>query len=105
DRRPAGRARHRRRVPEPDRRAGRRELMAVTEPRRPSVVPGGMDPITFEVLGNAFNAVIDEMGTMLEKVSFSTVTSEGHDYSCAIANAPGDVVSRRAGDRPLTRGT
>lgn len=70
-----------------------------------SVIPAGMDPITFEVLSNAFSGVIDEMGIMLEKVSFSTVTSEARDYSCAIANAAGDVVSRGVGDLPLIGGT
>ena len=68
-------------------------------------IPEGFDPITFEVLNNAFSAVIDEMGIVLEKVAFSTVTSEGHDYSCAIANARGEVVSRGVGDLPLIGGT
>lgn len=70
-----------------------------------SVIPSGLDPITFEVLSNAFSSVIDEMGIMLEKVSFSTVTSEARDYSCALANAAGDIVSRGVGDLPLIGGT
>ena len=70
-----------------------------------SVIPEGFDPITFEVLSNAFTAAIDEMGVVLEKVAFSTVTSEAHDYSCAITNSVGDVVSRGVGDLPLIGGT
>jgi len=72
---------------------------------RRSGIPVGFDPITFEVLNNAFSAAIDEMGIVLEKVAFSTVTSEGHDYSCAIADAEGNVVSRGVGDLPLIGGT
>jgi N-methylhydantoinase B len=70
-----------------------------------AVIPAGFDPITFEVLSNSFTAAIDEMGVVLEKVAFSTVTSEAHDYSCAISNAVGDVVSRGVGDLPLIGGT
>lgn len=70
-----------------------------------AVIPEGFDPITFEVLSNAFTAAIDEMGVVLEKVAFSTVTSEAHDYSCAITNGIGDVVSRGVGDLPLIGGT
>jgi N-methylhydantoinase B len=70
-----------------------------------SVIPAGFNPITFEVLSNAFSATIDEMGVVLEKVAFSTVTSEAHDYSCAMTNAVGDVVSRGVGDLPLIGGT
>lgn len=70
-----------------------------------SVVPAGIDPITFEVLSNAFTAVVDEMGVMLEKVSFSTVTTIGKDYTCALATPTGDVFSRGKGGVPLIGGT
>jgi len=72
---------------------------------RIGVIPEQLDPITFEVLANAFTSVIDEMGIMLEKVSFSTVTSEARDYSCSIGNGKGDVVARGAGDLPLLGAT
>ena len=65
----------------------------------------GIDPITFEVLANAFSAVVDEMGVMLEKVSFSTVTTVGKDYTCALATPMGDVFSRGRGGLPLIGGT
>ena len=81
--------------------------MDVASPPGPSAsaIPAGFDPITFEVLSNAFSAAIDEMGIVLEKVAFSTVTSEGHDYSCAISDPLGNVVSRGVGDLPLIGGT
>lgn len=64
-----------------------------------------IDPITFEVLANAFTAVVDDMGVMLEKVSFSTVTTIGKDYACVLALPDGDVFARGAGGLPLLTGT
>ena len=65
----------------------------------------GIDPITFEVLANAFSAVVDDMGVMIEKVSFSTVTTIGKDYACVLADPTGDVFARGAGGLPLITGT
>ncbi len=65
----------------------------------------GIDPITFEVLNNAFTAVVDDMGTMLEKVSFSSVTSIGKDYACCLGTPEGEVFSRGAGGLPLITGS
>jgi N-methylhydantoinase B len=64
-----------------------------------------LDPITFEVLANAFSAIVDDMGVMLEKVSFSTVTHLGKDYSCVLATPEGDVFARGAGGLCLITGT
>jgi len=64
-----------------------------------------IDPITFEVLENAFTAVVDDMGVMIEKVSFSTVTQVGKDYACVLATPEGDVFARGAGGLPLITGT
>jgi N-methylhydantoinase B len=64
-----------------------------------------IDPITFEVLANAFNAIVDDMGAMLEKVSFSTVTTIGKDYACVLATPTGEVFARGAGGLPLLTGT
>lgn len=63
------------------------------------------DPITFEVLNNAFTAVVDDMGAMLEKVSFSTVTQVGKDYACVLATPEGDVFSSGEGGLPMLLGT
>ena len=70
-----------------------------------TVVPEGIDPITFEVLSNAFITVVDEMGVMVEKVSFSSTTSVGKDYTCALTTPTGDVFSRGKGGVPLIGGT
>jgi N-methylhydantoinase B len=69
------------------------------------VTAAGIDPITFEVLNNAFTAVVDDMGVMVEKVSFSTVTSIGKDYACCLTTPQGDVFSRGRGGLPLITGT
>ena len=74
-------------------------------PSSDRVAEAGIDPITFEVLNNAFTAVVDDMGTMLEKVSFSTVTTIGKDYACCLATPEGDVFSRGAGGLPLITGS
>ena len=70
-----------------------------------TVVPEGIDPITFEVISNAFTTVVDEMGVMVEKVSFSSTTSVGKDYTCALTTPTGDVFSRGKGGLPLIGGT
>jgi len=64
-----------------------------------------LDPITFEVLANAFSAIVDDMGAMLEKVSFSTVTHLGKDYSCVLATPEGDVFARGKGGLCMISGT
>ncbi len=64
-----------------------------------------LDPVTFEVLSSAFTAVVDEMGIMLERVSFSTVTTIGKDYACGLCTPEGEVFSRGAGGLPLFGGT
>ena len=43
-----------------------------------------LDPITFEVLRNSFNAVVDEAGRKLERVAYTNTIHEGRDYSVAI---------------------
>ena len=64
-----------------------------------------IDPITFEVLSNAFTSIVEDMGVTLEKVSFSTVTTIGKDYACILADRTGDVFARGRGGLPLLTGT
>lgn len=70
-----------------------------------TVIPDGMDPITFEVLANAFYSVVQEMGIMLEKVAVSTVVSEGRDYCGSVCTSAGEIAARGAQDLPLLGGT
>ena len=67
--------------------------------------PGQIDPITFEVLRNAFMSVVDEMGLMLERVGHSLVVSEGRDFSAAICDADGRMIAEGKDDLPAHVGT
>src|SRR5262245_64201995 len=64
-----------------------------------------VDPITFEVLRNAFMSVVDEMGLMLERVGHSLVVSEGRDFSAAICDADGRMIAEGKEDLPAHVGT
>ena len=64
-----------------------------------------IDPITFEVLRNAFMSVVDEMGLMLERVGHSLVVSEGRDFSAAICDSDGRMVAEGKEDLPAHVGT
>jgi N-methylhydantoinase B len=70
-----------------------------------SALTGRIDPITFEVLRNAFMSVVDEMGLMLERVGHSLVVSEGRDFSAAICDADGRMVAEGKEDLPAHVGT
>jgi N-methylhydantoinase B len=64
-----------------------------------------IDPITFEVLRNAFMSVVDEMGLMLERVGHSLVVSEGRDFSAAICDPDGRMIAEGKEDLPAHVGT
>jgi N-methylhydantoinase B len=66
---------------------------------------GQIDPMTFEVLRNAFMSVVDEMGLMLERVGHSLVVSEGRDFSAAICDRDGRMVAEGKDDLPAHVGT
>jgi N-methylhydantoinase B len=67
--------------------------------------PDRIDPITFEVLRNAFISLVDEMGLMLEKVAFSLVVSEGRDFSTSICDRDANLVADGTQDLPGHIGT
>jgi N-methylhydantoinase B len=64
-----------------------------------------IDPVTFEVLRNALVAVVDEMSLMLEKTAFSTVVSEGRDFSTSLSDIDGNLVATGTQDLPGHVGT
>lgn len=51
------------------------------------------DPITLQVIGHALISVSREMGVTLRKTSCSPIFNEGNDYSCAVFDARGQMVS------------
>ena len=46
--------------------------------------PGGLDPITVEILWTRLVSVVDEAALTLHRTSFSTVVRESHDYTCML---------------------
>lgn len=53
-----------------------------------------IDPITVEVLGNAFAALVDEMGIALIKASYSTNIKERRDCSTALFDTEGQTLAQ-----------
>ena len=62
-----------------------------------SNIPGStFDPVLLEVIKHALAAVADEMGVVLRKASFSPNIKERRDYSCAVFDAQGRMISQAA---------
>lgn len=53
-----------------------------------------IDPITVEVLGNAFAALVEEMGLALIKASYSTNIKERRDCSTTLFDAEGQTLAQ-----------
>lgn len=53
-----------------------------------------IDPITTEVLSNAFMSIAEEMGGILVRTAYSTNIKERKDCSCAIFNAKGETIAQ-----------
>jgi N-methylhydantoinase B len=52
-----------------------------------------MDPITTEVVGNAFQSIAEEMGVALVRSAYSTNIKERRDCSCAVFSSGGGLIS------------
>ncbi|GII78498.1 N-methylhydantoinase B [Sphaerisporangium rufum] len=52
-----------------------------------------VDQITLQVIGHALTSISREMGVTLSRTSCSPIFNEGNDYSCAIFDARGQMVS------------
>jgi len=55
--------------------------------------PGPVDPVLLEVLGNRFVSIAEQMGHALERTARSTNIRERLDFSCAIFDDSGGLVS------------
>jgi len=64
-----------------------------------------LDPITFEVLRNAYVNICNEMGITLAKVSYSPIIKEGKDFSGALFTKEGHLVACGQQDLPSLLGT
>ncbi len=58
------------------------------------------DPITFEVLRNAFIAACNEMALVVQQTAYSTAVNEGHDFSGSLYDRHGKLVSQGEFDLP-----
>ena len=56
-----------------------------------------MDPVTVEIIRNAFNAIADEMDANLVRSAFSPVIYEMKDCSVALYNEHGDLLGQAPG--------
>ena len=63
------------------------DVPAATKPRYK------MDPITTEVVGNAFQSIAEEMGVALVRSAYSTNIKERRDCSCAVFASDGGLIS------------
>lgn len=54
------------------------------------------NPVLLEVIKHALAAVAEEMGVVLRKASFSPNIKERRDYSCAVFDAQGRMISQAA---------
>jgi len=60
----------------------------------------GIDPITFEVIRGALQAVCNQIGVVLAKGALSMVINQGRDFSAAVLTATGDLVMQGEDDFP-----
>ena len=69
------------------------------------------DPIRLEVFKHQFSSIAEEMGVILRKASLSPNIKERRDYSCALFDSQGNLVSQAAhipvhlGSMPLSVST
>ena len=64
-----------------------------------------VDPITLEVMRNAFSSIAEEMDASLVRASYSTNIKDRRDCSCAIYTTAGDVVAQSESGTPVHLGT
>jgi len=55
--------------------------------------PRGMDMVTMNVIDSTMVAICREMGISLMKTSYSTIFNEGLDFTCALADADGEMIA------------
>ncbi|MEM7164083.1 MAG: hydantoinase B/oxoprolinase family protein [Planctomycetota bacterium] len=55
-----------------------------------------MDPVLLRVYQNLLDSVAEEMGSALERTSFSPNIKERRDYSCAVFDGDGEMIAQAA---------
>src|SRR5439155_11716968 len=73
--------------------------------RQPALRAGGqdvIDPITLEVLREAFVSIVREMRVTLVRTAYSSILYEGEDFSCVLMDGFAQIVAMSKGqDHPL----
>ena len=60
-----------------------------------------LDPVTLEVFHEALVSTVAEMRVTVLRTAFSSIIYEGQDFSCALTDAQGRLVSLSREDTPL----
>ena len=56
-----------------------------------------VDPVTLEIVNNRLRFISKEMIVSLVRTAYSSVIYDGHDCSCALFNAAGELLTLDAG--------
>ena len=81
---------------------GRRDIrLKIVQPRLPVEMaapprpanPGPVDMVMANILDSTMVSICREMGILLMKTSYSTIFNEGLDFTCALADAKGDMIA------------
>lgn len=59
--------------------------------------PAGSDPITNEVVRNAYNAIANDMSAVISRSAYSPIIYEAHDFGIAIFDAKARLLGQYAG--------
>lgn len=61
-----------------------------------SILEGGVDPVTFEVLRNTFDYACNRMATIMQRTSFSPILADVLDFSNAVYDADVRLLAQAA---------
>ena len=68
-------------------------LTRVVPLERASAVGTAVDPVMLEIFNNLFMSIAEQMGSVLEKTSYSVNMKERLDFSCAIFDRDGQLIA------------
>jgi len=68
-------------------------LTRIVALKRTSAVGTEVDPVMLEIFNNLFMSIAEQMGTTLEKTSYSVNIKERLDFSCAIFDREGQLIA------------
>src|ERR1700738_1538899 len=59
-----------------------------------------VDPITLELIAEGLTSIVREMRAIVIRTAYSAMIHEGHDFSCAVLTAGGDLLAASQVDQP-----